>query len=74
MHVWRCVEDIGVFDQYLHNHFTCGPSRVVVASFLLMKKLPLAHRVSFNPCSWLRNIISSVILAKIDLKSVFVGC
>ena len=35
---------------------------------------PLAHRVSFNPCSWLRNIISSVILAKIDLKSVFVGC
>ena len=39
MHVWRCVEDIGVFDQYLHKHLTCGPSRVVVASLLLTKKL-----------------------------------
>ena len=51
MHVWRCVEDIGVFDQYLHKHLTCGPSRVVVASLLLSKKvftecsLSLARRV-----------------------------
>ena len=39
MHVWRGVEDIGVSDQYLHKHMTCGPSRVVVASLLLTKKL-----------------------------------
>ena len=60
MHVWRCVEDIGVFDQYLHNHFTCGPSRVVVASFLLMKKLFTECSLTFGASCF----IQSVLLAK----------
>ena len=57
----------------LHNHFNCGPAILVVASFLTEFSLTFGVRVSFNPCSCLRHTISSVILAKIVLTSVFVS-
>ena len=56
----------------LHNHFNCGPAILVVASFLTEFSLTFGVCVSFNPCSCLRNTISSVILAKIVFNSVVV--